>query len=98
MKSVLKALTPVGPNLVATAIILMHGSIHAEPAERPISRVVAWGDIKYDLALPLDARPATPNGLAEVAAGDFHSLVLRSDGSVVAWGDNTFGQSSVPIL
>ncbi|MGW4161463.1 RCC1-like domain-containing protein [Streptomyces sp. NPDC004788] len=27
-----------------------------------------------------------------VAAGAFHNLALRSDGSVVAWGDNEYGQ------
>src|SRR5262249_41224462 len=26
----------------------------------------------------------------------WHSLALRSDGTVVAWGDNTFGQTNVP--
>jgi alpha-tubulin suppressor-like RCC1 family protein len=31
-----------------------------------------------------------------IAAGDFHTLGLRADGSVVAWGDNHYGQTSVP--
>ncbi|MCA8950722.1 MAG: hypothetical protein KDE27_14565, partial [Planctomycetes bacterium] len=34
----------------------------------------------------------------EIAAGIFHSLARRSDGSVVAWGDNSFGQTIVPAL
>ncbi|MBF9224014.1 RCC1 domain-containing protein [Hymenobacter ruricola] len=28
----------------------------------------------------------------QVAAGQFHSLALRADGSLWAWGDNTYGQ------
>ncbi len=32
----------------------------------------------------------------QVAAGGYHSLALKGDGTVVAWGDNGYGQSSVP--
>lgn len=31
-----------------------------------------------------------------IAAGDLHSLALKADGSVVAWGDNSYGQTNVP--
>ncbi len=31
-------------------------------------------------------------GVVAVAAGAYHTLVVREDGSVWAWGDNTFGQ------
>jgi alpha-tubulin suppressor-like RCC1 family protein len=34
----------------------------------------------------------------DVDAGMSHSLGLRSDGSVVAWGSNTYGQCNVPGL
>jgi hypothetical protein len=34
----------------------------------------------------------------EIAAGLFHSLARRSDGSVVAWGSNSDGQTNVPAL
>ena len=34
----------------------------------------------------------TLTGVVAVAAGGVHSLALRSDGSVVAWGDNAQGQ------
>ena len=29
-------------------------------------------------------------------AGGYHSLALKADGSVVAWGDNCYGQCTVP--
>src|SRR6185369_9279761 len=32
----------------------------------------------------------------KIAAGFWYSLALKSDGTVVAWGDNFFGQSTVP--
>ncbi|MBK7644149.1 MAG: hypothetical protein IPJ19_14065 [Planctomycetes bacterium] len=34
----------------------------------------------------------------QVAASDAHSLARCSDGSVLAWGSNLFGQLNVPVL
>ena len=31
-----------------------------------------------------------------VAAGQYHSLGVKADGSIVAWGDNGYGQCNVP--
>ena len=40
---------------------------------------------------------ATANGgVLAIAGGGFHSLALRSDGTVAAWGRNDFGQTNVP--
>src|SRR5207249_6623871 len=36
------------------------------------------------------------SNVTAVAAGWTHSLALKSDGTVAAWGDNTFGESTVP--
>jgi alpha-tubulin suppressor-like RCC1 family protein len=44
--------------------------------------------------------PPLPAGLAyeEVALGNGHALARRSDGSVVAWGSNVYGELTVPWL
>src|SRR5262245_11626288 len=41
----------------------------------------------------------TPIGLDNViaiAGGKYHAVALKADGTVVAWGDNEFGQLDVP--
>jgi len=44
--------------------------------------------------------PALPPGLTytKIAAGPEHDLALRSDGELIAWGRNDFGQCAVPPL
>jgi hypothetical protein len=37
------------------------------------------------------------NNIAAISAGSFHNLALRTDGTVMAWGANGFGESSVPV-
>jgi len=46
------------------------------------------------------SQAATPRGLTNivaVAAGDSFSVALRADGTVIAWGDNVYGQTNVPV-
>jgi alpha-tubulin suppressor-like RCC1 family protein len=40
---------------------------------------------------------ASLESLVAVASGADHSLGLDSDGSIVAWGSNEFGQCNVPV-
>jgi protein-S-isoprenylcysteine O-methyltransferase Ste14 len=39
---------------------------------------------------------AATNSTHPIAAGSFHALAIKSDGTVVAWGSNTKGQTNVP--
>jgi len=51
--------------------------------------VIAWGS----QVMPL-VEPGTR--FTAIAAGGGHSLALKADGAIVAWGDNSAGQSMVP--
>jgi len=57
-----------------------------------IDSIVAWGDNYYGQC---DV-PAPNADFDAVAAGDVHSLGLKSNGTIVAWGGNYAGQCDVP--
>ncbi|MBB6636049.1 immunoglobulin-like domain-containing protein [Cohnella thailandensis] len=42
------------------------------------------------------AQTGAGSGIVKIAAGAYHSLALKSDGTVVAWGSNSAGQTDVP--
>ncbi len=48
----------------------------------------------FGQATPPDFSSANP--AVALAAGGYHSLALRADGTVVAWGNNDAGQTEVP--
>ncbi len=52
--------------------------------------VIAWGQTDAGQCNV----PAGLSNVVAVAAGDRHSLALRSDGTIVGWGDNSYGQSN----
>lgn len=55
-----------------------------------INRVAGWGASSPSTA------PSAAVRVKAVAAGLQHSLALKDDGSVIAWGDNSAGQAMVP--
>jgi hypothetical protein len=53
--------------------------------------IIAWGLNNYgQLNVP------EGNDFVDVAAGKYHGLAIRSDGSLAAWGWNAYGQCNVP--
>ena len=40
--------------------------------------------------------PTVLSGVVAIAAGQFHTVTLKQDGTVVAWGYNQYGQTRVP--
>lgn len=58
----------------------------------PAAHLVAWGD---DTAHQTNI-PASLGEVVAAAGGDFHTLALRSNGTLAAWGDNSDGQISIP--
>ena len=48
--------------------------------------IYGWGNDDYG-----QATVPVGNDFVAIAAGDVHSLALKSDGSIVGWGDNYDG-------
>lgn len=59
--------------------------------------VLAWETRTYGSGYhPETNVPPNLTNAVAIAAGSFHSMALRSDGTVVAWGENGSGQTNVP--
>lgn len=50
--------------------------------------VASWGGIS------LNNRELAGNDFVAIAAGGYHSLALKSNGSIVGWCENGFGQAT----
>ena len=70
------------------------------------ARVLSNSGTTVTLSVVNRNAPSTPtvptilnfySGVTRISAGYYHSVALRNDGSVVAWGDNTAGQTSIPV-
>ncbi|HSP42691.1 MAG TPA: putative Ig domain-containing protein, partial [Luteolibacter sp.] len=69
------------------------GSNPLSAASKPARYVAAWGsNSNGQCNVPPDLGP-----VIAVAAGSYHTLALKEDGTVTAWGMNSSGQCDVPI-
>ena len=83
--------------------LIAAGGVHSL-ALKPDGNLVGWGNNDHGQAT---AVPSGPPGFVRIggqrltnvlalAAGERHSLALKPDGTVVGWGDNSSGQSTIP--
>jgi hypothetical protein len=74
-------------HLAALGLVAGLLAVTAPVASASTGTVVAWGDGG-------NGQTSIPSGLANVkaiSAGRFHSLALKADGKVVAWGEDFGG-------
>ncbi len=66
----------------------------------PPDVAAAWGTGLNFLDTPtaVTNTPIGLNGIRALAGGTGHAVALRANGTVVAWGDNVFGQATVPQI
>lgn len=87
------------PNLVSGSGKIYHG-LSNRITKISVQRVWAWGDNTYgelgngtdgDVSLVAILVSGLSN-VVQIATGDYHALALFSNGSMAAWGDNTYGK------
>lgn len=86
--------TPIASNNggYSVRITNAYGSITSSIAVLGVVPIAVAGDNSLG---QLAVSPFTTNAIA-IAAGDWHSLALKADGTVVGWGDDSAGQCDVP--
>src|SRR5258708_2286057 len=76
----------------SVAITNDFGFVISSNAYLSVSPVAIWGNNDFNQNSIL----AGLSNVTAIAAGGYHNLALRGDGTVLAWGDNFDGQCDVP--
>jgi alpha-tubulin suppressor-like RCC1 family protein len=79
----------MGREVFWTTVLALLAAVVLAGNATPQSGVKAWGSQAIDSAW-------NEGTYVEVAAGYGHTLAVRSDGALVAWGYNTSGQCDLP--
>ncbi len=94
---VVKVGASAAASLTNVAKLYLNGSATASLTADDVTAIDVTG-YPLDWGLDTSAQAAAPalTNVLSVAGGGAHSLALRAGGTVVAWGDNSYGQTSVP--
>src|SRR5947208_6058653 len=83
---------------LSLGLAVLQATLFGAASAQAANRIVAWGDINYDVVTSSGASVSQGPAVAQISAGNYHSVALGGDGSILVWGDNRFGQTSVPQL
>jgi hypothetical protein len=85
----MKRTTKLGLVAVVAVVLAVSGMVQAAPA----GSLVVWGDSSFGMGIV-----PTGNDYVAVSAGFWHNLALKTDGTVVAWGNNDDGAFNLPSV
>ena len=85
-----------------SGIIQVAGGHYHSMALKSDGTVYVWGDNSYGQGgngtssgtqtTPTQVQPGSLTGIIQIAAGFSHCMALKSDGTVYAWGYNSYGE------
>ncbi len=77
---------------IGFCLLLVCETVPSLFAQTPSGSLVVWGiNSKGQTNIP-----SSLSGVTKVCAGPEYFVALKSDGTVVAYGDNTYGQTTIP--
>ena len=84
-----------------TVLVALIVSINIGQAQTQGGTVIGWGaGTNYGYQWPNFGQIVIPAsatiGVKAISAGEFYSLALKNDGTVIGWGRNDFGQQNIP--
>ncbi|HEU4419026.1 MAG TPA: hypothetical protein VFT55_08815, partial [Planctomycetota bacterium] len=79
------------PAMARSFLLAGFACASVEATAQTQGHLVTWGTVVGDSRWHSES-------FVEIAAGAGHSVVRRSDGSIVAWGANDWGQCNIPSL
>jgi alpha-tubulin suppressor-like RCC1 family protein len=85
--SVYHSMALIGNAQMPELIVYGMESEDSNSPDLPPGSVVAWGDQNI----------GNPFNFKSIALGDNHKIALTNNGTIVAWGNNDYGQCSVPV-
>jgi Regulator of chromosome condensation (RCC1) repeat len=89
--------SPKGFFRAGICLALLQGAMFGDVASiRAANRIIAWGDVNYDVVASNSTSGPHGPPVAQISAGNFHSVALSGEGNVLIWGDNRFGQTTMP--
>jgi alpha-tubulin suppressor-like RCC1 family protein len=87
--------------LIAAVALCVAAPTAASAAQSPAGSVLAWGDNTSgelgdgtftDSSTPVPVDLPAGTTVTAIAGGLYHNLAVTSNGSVLAWGDNSYGE------
>jgi hypothetical protein len=95
----LTQVAPAAAGLYSVAVSNRLGGMIAPGTELILVEVAAWGTVLSrgnEGNVPVPSVPPLADAVLAVAQGSGYSVALRTNGTVLAWGDSTVGQTNVP--
>src|SRR5437660_418319 len=81
--------------MLLAALLCLSAAAPSAQAQTQLTALVSWGmDANGQVSSPSMPGMPTTGSYSAAAAGQWHSVAIRTDGTLISWGDDSVGQVS----